>query len=518
MSITTATLQHWPARLVPPPRDRMGAPNRGTRRSSPAHRLCGAGSRPPSAPGGSSSHRWRKARGCRDRSGPRRRPGRAACRASASRSGAATRGAGRGFTRAIGTTSGASTWRSFRSGTAVDSHAEHKVVPAMSIGSAPATAADLATARRAAQLSWHVSADRPDSAGPRDRHHSGSQPTSFPPTAPNPTARSSGTRPPPSSSRSTAGGVTGLGYTYADRATATAVRDALAPVVTGQDAFATAAALRRGWSGGVRNVGPRRHRVDGDLGGRRGAVGSEGAPAGRAAGGALWDGRVARSRSTAAADSRRTASTACSASWGMGGRRHEVREDEGRARPGRRRRTACGPRAPRSATGVELFVDANGAYSRKQALALAARFADAGVTWFEEPVSSDDLDGLRLVRDGVRRAMDVAAGEYGYDPFYFRRMLAAGAVDVLQADAHALRRRDRLLGGARAGRRARLAAVRALRAGPARPARLRADPRCATLNTSTTTSGSKGCCSTARQCHRTARWRPIRPPRAGPRR
>ena len=30
--------------------------------------------------------------------------------------------------------------------------------------------------------------------------------------------------------------------------------------------------------------------------------------------------------------------------------------------------------------------------------------------------------------------MEVAAGEYGYDTVYFRRMLEAGAVDVLQAD------------------------------------------------------------------------------------
>jgi L-alanine-DL-glutamate epimerase-like enolase superfamily enzyme len=30
--------------------------------------------------------------------------------------------------------------------------------------------------------------------------------------------------------------------------------------------------------------------------------------------------------------------------------------------------------------------------------------------------------------------MNIAAGEYGYDLFYFRRMLDAGAVDVLQAD------------------------------------------------------------------------------------
>jgi L-alanine-DL-glutamate epimerase-like enolase superfamily enzyme len=31
--------------------------------------------------------------------------------------------------------------------------------------------------------------------------------------------------------------------------------------------------------------------------------------------------------------------------------------------------------------------------------------------------------------------MLIAAGEYGYDAFYFRRMLEAKAVDVLQADA-----------------------------------------------------------------------------------
>ncbi len=83
-----------------------------------------------------------------------------------------------------------------------------------------------------------------------------------------------------------------------------------------------------------------------------------------------------------------------------------------------------------------LFVDANGAYAVKQAIALARGFA-AGqdVRWFEEPVSSDDLDGLRRVRDHVPAPMEVAAGEYGYEPGYFRRMLAGGAVDVLQADA-----------------------------------------------------------------------------------
>lgn len=93
-------------------------------------------------------------------------------------------------------------------------------------------------------------------------------------------------------------------------------------------------------------------------------------------------------------------------------------------------------RVAREAIGAEpgLFVDANGAYSRKQALSQAAAFAKSGVSWFEEPVSSDDLDGLRLIRNRAPAGMDVAAGEYGYDIFYFRRMLQAGAVDVQQAD------------------------------------------------------------------------------------
>jgi L-alanine-DL-glutamate epimerase-like enolase superfamily enzyme len=85
--------------------------------------------------------------------------------------------------------------------------------------------------------------------------------------------------------------------------------------------------------------------------------------------------------------------------------------------------------------GCELFVDANGAYTRKQALAQAERFAEERVAWFEEPVSSDDLDGLRLMRDRAPAGMASAAGEDGFDLPYFRGMLDAGAVDVLQADA-----------------------------------------------------------------------------------
>jgi L-alanine-DL-glutamate epimerase-like enolase superfamily enzyme len=82
---------------------------------------------------------------------------------------------------------------------------------------------------------------------------------------------------------------------------------------------------------------------------------------------------------------------------------------------------------------AELFVDANGAYSPKQAIRLAHEFARHNVSYFEEPVSSDQLAALARIRHAVEQ--DVAAGEYGYDPWYFRAMLDAGAVDILQADA-----------------------------------------------------------------------------------
>ncbi len=81
---------------------------------------------------------------------------------------------------------------------------------------------------------------------------------------------------------------------------------------------------------------------------------------------------------------------------------------------------------------VEVFVDANGGYSRKQAVRVGRCLDALDVRWFEEPVSSDDLAGLREVRHALDS--DVTAGEYGCDLPYFRRMLQAGAVDCLQAD------------------------------------------------------------------------------------
>ena len=109
-------------------------------------------------------------------------------------------------------------------------------------------------------------------------------------------------------------------------------------------------------------------------------------------------------------------------------------EDQGRRVVGRRcqRGTCggCGTCATGSVTASSVMVDANGGYDRGQARRMGAAFDDLGVAWFEEPVTSDDLDGLAAVRAAVR--CDVAAGEYvsnGYDA-----AALCPVVDCLQLD------------------------------------------------------------------------------------
>ncbi|MGI8411891.1 MAG: enolase C-terminal domain-like protein [Solirubrobacteraceae bacterium] len=229
------------------------------------------------------------------------------------------------------------------------------------------------------------------------------------------------------------GGATGLGYTYADPSTATLIHTKLAGVVQHRDATAP----RSSWAAMVRatrNLG------------RPGIT----SMAISAVDVALWDlharlleaplARVLGAAHdhvpvygsggfTAYSNQRLQEQLAGWVSQGIPRVKMKVgshpRRDPERVRAARE---AIGP-------DTELFVDANGAYSRQQALALAATFREvAGVSWFEEPVSSDDLTGLALVRARAPAGMDIAAGEYGYDAVYFERMVQAGAVDVLQAD------------------------------------------------------------------------------------
>jgi len=228
------------------------------------------------------------------------------------------------------------------------------------------------------------------------------------------------------------GDVVGMGHTFSAAAGAALVEDVLGPLVVGRPAADVAGAWRA-MAVGTRNLG------------RPGIVASAMACVDLA----LWD-LKARLLGVATASLLGRVRDAVPA-YGSGGFTsyddRRLREQLGGwAADGFRMvkmkvgRDAAADlqrvRAARAAIGetVELFVDANGAYSRKQAGWQAERFAEERVTWFEEPVSSDDLEGLRLVRDRGPAGMDVAAGEYGYDLPYFRRMLDAGAVDVLQAD------------------------------------------------------------------------------------
>jgi L-alanine-DL-glutamate epimerase-like enolase superfamily enzyme len=81
---------------------------------------------------------------------------------------------------------------------------------------------------------------------------------------------------------------------------------------------------------------------------------------------------------------------------------------------------------------VALYTDANGGYSAGQAVRVARRLEDHGVSWLEEPVSSDDHEGLRHVRDHT--SLDVAAGEYGDSLAYYSHLLSAHPVDCVQVD------------------------------------------------------------------------------------
>lgn len=87
------------------------------------------------------------------------------------------------------------------------------------------------------------------------------------------------------------------------------------------------------------------------------------------------------------------------------------------------------------AQDTALYVDANGAYNTKQALHMAEEFAAHDVSWLEEPISSDNIDDLLLLRNRAPACIQIAAGEYGYIPQYYETMISPQAVDVLQADA-----------------------------------------------------------------------------------
>lgn len=228
------------------------------------------------------------------------------------------------------------------------------------------------------------------------------------------------------------GGRIGNGYTYADKSAAIFIASILGPALDGADAFdgpAAVAAMRKA----ARNQG----------------LSGLGIMAISAVDAALWDLRsklLGVPLTSLLGRSRRDAEV-----YGSGGFTSfsigELKEQmSGWANSGFRavkmkvgrdpEQDIARMRAVREVlpASVSLFIDANGAYTIKHAVDLVRRLPELNVTWLEEPVSSDHLDGLRLIRE-MAPGVEIAAGEYGYDVFYFRRMLESRSVDVLQADA-----------------------------------------------------------------------------------
>lgn len=228
------------------------------------------------------------------------------------------------------------------------------------------------------------------------------------------------------------GGVTGLGWTYADAACVPLIEGKLAPVVTGRplpDVPAAWTAMQRE----IRNLG------------RPGLVSC----ALSAVDIALWDaaarwldvpvsrllGRVRESADVYGSGGFTTLSgdelAAQLSRWV-----HEQGIPRAKIKIGESWGTGTGRDLERVAFArevlgeAELYVDANGAYTVGQAGRLLAPLREAGVTWFEEPVSSDDLAGLAHLR--TPGGPDIAAGEYGYDLPAFARLLPV--VDCLQVD------------------------------------------------------------------------------------
>jgi L-alanine-DL-glutamate epimerase-like enolase superfamily enzyme len=226
------------------------------------------------------------------------------------------------------------------------------------------------------------------------------------------------------------GGETGLGWTYGAAAVGRLIEETLAALVTGRDAFEVGSASRA-MRAALRNIG----------------YAGLGAMAVSAVDVALWDLKAKLLQVPVASllgavheqipvygsggfcsytDERLAEQLAGWIADGIPRVKMKVgREPERDVERVRVARDAIGDEA-------QLYVDANGALTPKQALSFAEAFAACGVTWFEEPVGSNDIAGLRLVRERAPAGMDVAAGEYASTPADFRGLI--GAVDCLQAD------------------------------------------------------------------------------------
>jgi L-alanine-DL-glutamate epimerase-like enolase superfamily enzyme len=227
-----------------------------------------------------------------------------------------------------------------------------------------------------------------------------------------------------------ADGATGIGYTYADGSVAGLIESVLAGAVEGRDALATAecwqamhAALRNAGQAGAGAMAL--SAVDLALHDLRGRLLD--APVHRLLGASRAEVPIYASGGFSSWDLERLRSW-CADVAGAG--RVKIKVGREPCRDADRLRVAR-----EGAGDAQLMVDANGAYSTVAGAARWAQvFAAAGVGWLEEPLSSDDLEGLRALRRRAPAGLAIAAGEYAWSAFDAKRMLDAGAVDVLQLD------------------------------------------------------------------------------------
>ena len=83
--------------------------------------------------------------------------------------------------------------------------------------------------------------------------------------------------------------------------------------------------------------------------------------------------------------------------------------------------------------GIDLALDVNGCWTRRETISMAQRMEEYSLRWLEEPVSPmDDYDGLSFIREHCN--ISIAAGENEYTHYGFKTLIEKNAVDILQPD------------------------------------------------------------------------------------
>ena len=91
-------------------------------------------------------------------------------------------------------------------------------------------------------------------------------------------------------------------------------------------------------------------------------------------------------------------------------------------------------RAVRAAIGnAPLMLDANCAFTVAEAKRLATLVADCDITFFEEPLRGNDIASLAELRRAI--SIPLASGQMIQSVTWFRDVLTAGALDILQPNA-----------------------------------------------------------------------------------